>query len=86
MGSDSINNGIDVDRARYERMNRLNPPQYAPGQEPQGSKREPVSVSRLFGDGDKITDNTPQEVRTAEEQEEYDYVFDDASSEDVRLT
>lgn len=57
MGEDSLNSGIDTERARYERLNRVAPPIYAPGQE---TSKAPVSLS----DGAKVTDNTPQKVET----------------------
>ena len=69
MGVQNLSNGIDIDRARYERENRLNPPEFAPGQD-----LNPVSTSDLFGTmgdgnlfsgGGSVFDNSPQEVNTA---------------------
>lgn len=68
MGVQNLSNGIDIDRARYERENRLNPPEFAPGQD-----LNPVSTSDLFGTmgdgnlfsgGGSVFDNSPQEVNT----------------------
>ncbi len=58
MGASSLNNGIDIEKAKYERINRVSPPKYAPGQEP---KREPISVHNLLSDGEKEADNTEKE-------------------------
>ena len=67
MGVSNLNNGIDVDRARYNRENRLNPPEFAPGQD-----LNPVSTTDLFGSGGdlfsgggSVFDNSPQEVNTS---------------------
>lgn len=43
MGANDLNMGVDVERARYERQNRLNPPAYQPGQDPN------ADVRTLFG-------------------------------------
>ena len=66
MGVQNLSNGADIERARYERNNRLNPPEFAPGQD-----LSPVSTGDLFGNmgggdlfsgGGNIFDNSPQDV------------------------
>lgn len=69
MGANSLNSDIDIDRAMYERRNRMQPPEYAPGQEPkkEGSSnlQELFTMTDLFNKGDgKVFDNSPQEVDT----------------------
>ncbi len=63
MGVQNLSNGIDIDRARYERENRMNQPDFAPGQD-----LSQISTDGLFGGGDLFSgggstfDNSPQEV------------------------
>lgn len=56
MGVGNLNNNIDIERARYERENRMNQPDFAPGQD-----LKPISTDGMFG-GNSFFDSTPQEV------------------------